>query len=649
MTEWVVYNSHQEFYKEPFGAVTCGELVSFTLAIDDERQVEQVDLVVTGCGFNQGHWPLEPAEYLGGKRLWRLRFSVPNETGIIWYHFKIRAAEKIYYYGNNWRGKGGGGQLTEYPPKSYQLTVYRQQPDLPGTWFTEGVVYHLFVDRFFNGNDSGQVLNPKLGSLIHGRWEDTPVYLRDREGRIVRWDFFGGNLLGVRKKLSYLQDLGVTAIYLSPIFLAPSNHKYDTADYLQIDPMFGTEEDLRELCHEASEMGMHVILDGVFSHTGSDSIYFNKEGNFPSFGACQSKDSPYYSWYRFTEYPTKYDCWWGIDTLPNVNEMEPSYRDFILHNPDSVIKHWMRAGIRGWRLDVADELPTEFLKEFHRTVKEMDHEAVVIGEVWEDASNKASYGEQRQYFAGDQLDGVTNYPFRRILLDFVLGHSTLEDTHYNLMSLIENYPAPNLAASFSILGSHDVPRALTLLGTAIPEPNLTEQEWEHYRLEPERYQLAKKRLKLLSLFQFSFPGVPCIYYGDEAGMEGYRDPYNRGPYPWGQEDKELLKWYQEISRLRRECDVLKRGDWFSLGLELGEDNPGTRAFGFRRRLDDRVALALFNPDEESSMMIKVRQASLGCSSIKEIWQGQELLEGNGDYYHITLKPLEGRIFIGKTR
>ncbi|MFY9174132.1 MAG: glycoside hydrolase family 13 protein [Peptococcia bacterium] len=652
MTDWFVFDSHQEIYKKPFGAAACGQTVNFTVAVKENCGLEQVELVIADGKQYQEYLRLEPGELQGGRRYWGINYLVPKEPGLLWYFFQIRKDGRNYFYGNNSRAKGGLGLLTEELPQAYQLTVYKEGNSVVGNWFIDGVVYHIFVDRFYNGNENGLVSNPKKGSLLHGQWNDTPVYLRDKEGRIARWDFFGGNLAGVRKKLPYLRDLGVTTIYLSPIFLAPSNHKYDTADYLRIDPMFGDIEDFRELCRDAAQIGIYIILDGVFSHTGSDSVYFNKEGNYPEKGAYQSPDSPYYSWYRFSNYPHQYECWWGIDTMPNVNEMEPSYRDFILHNENSVIRYWMKEGARGWRLDVADELPAQFLRELYATVKEMDGEAVVIGEVWEDASNKVSYGEQRYYFAGDQLDGVTNYPFRRALLDFMLGQTGVLDLHYELMSLAENYPAANLAASLNILGSHDVPRVLTLLGLGNYIPQLTEEEWEHFRLSPEQRSLAKARLKLLSLFQFTSPGVPCIYYGDEVGLEGYRDPYNRGTYPWGQEDQELLEWYKEISHLRRERPILRQGDWYSLGLELVEDNPGSRVFAFRRRLTGQVAIALFNPDEARNYMIKIRQETVGAEVLKEIClgqerSGQERAVSSGQEFQLTLKPLQGRILIGE--
>lgn len=646
MTDWLHFNSHDEDYKKPFGAVACGKSVELKLAVTGEKHIEEVKLVIWGAAFGKEDFRLELHQVEEARKYYGLSFTVPAQPGLLWYYFQVQADGETYYYGNNEQRQGGIGQSQVQPPLPYQITVYREEGQrLPGSWFTEGVVYHIFVDRFYNGSDDGKVLNPKAGSLIHGRWEDTPVYLRDREGRIVRWDFFGGNLLGIIKKLLYLRELGVSILYLSPIFTAPSNHKYDTADYLQVDPMFGTEADFQQLCQLAREQGIYIMLDGVFSHTGSDSIYFNKYGTYPGQGAYQSPDSPYYSWYRFQEYPHKYQSWWGIDSLPNVNELEPTYLAFILRDQDSVIRHWMKAGVRGWRLDVADELPDAFIRELHNTVKEMDPQAVVIGEVWEDASNKLSYEEQRQFFLGEHLDGVTNYPFRRILLDFILGRSNPGETHLALMSLAENYPHHNLHASLNILGSHDVPRALTLLGEGPKGDSLSEPERERYRLGPEQRELAKKRLKLLALFQLTFPGVPCIYYGDEVGSEGYADPFNRGSFPWGREDQELLEWYKKIIKLRQNHDVLRLGEWFSLGLELDQDNPGCGVYGYIRRLDGQVVVVLLNPNKEKARTVKMRQESTGCTKLSEVWTNLVEIGSNG-FYTVTLAPLQGRIFMG---
>ena len=221
------------------------------------------------------------------------------------------------------------------------------------------------------------------GSLYHKHWDDFPFYAKDPQtGNIAAYDFFGGTLDGIVDKLTYLKSFGVSILYLNPIFESVSNHKYDTGDYKKVDAQFGGDAGLERLRAATEAVGIRLILDGVFSHTGSDSLYFQD--------AIRSKESPYYPWYSFSEYPKKYDCWWGVTTLPNVNEMDPSYQDFIINNPDSVIKHWLMRGVSGWRLDVADELPGVFVQEMYRELKATNPDAVLIGEVWEDASRKES-------------------------------------------------------------------------------------------------------------------------------------------------------------------------------------------------------------------------------------------------------------------
>jgi len=537
------HHSQQSFFRNPFGAVPCGRKVSLKLEIRSAVEIEQeacrlrlwereteklINMKLEKADFEAGMW----------RQVFQADFVVPSEPCLVWYYFMIALPGEMLFYGNNRELLGGMGELSQNEPPSYQLTVFRDDP-VPD-WFKQGIMYQIFVDRFYNGNKENQVQNAKAKSMIHGDWYDTPCYFKDEAGKVIRWDFFGGNLAGVIAKLPYLKELGISIIYFNPIFEAASNHKYDTGNYRKIDPMFGDEAVFDRLIREASRLGISVILDGVFSHTGSDSIYFNKYGNYPGIGASQSKDSPYYSWYRFRNYPDDYECWWGVEALPNVNEMEPSYREYIISGRDSAVRYWMRKGVKGWRLDVADELPDQFIKELRQAVAEENQQAVLIGEVWEDASHKMSYGEQREYLWGEELHSVTNYPLREILIGYLLGKMDAVTVHRRVMSLYENYPRESFCSLMNLIGSHDRERVLTVLGEAPTGSELTERERESYRLGEEQKKLAGRRLKLLALLQLTFPGVPCIYYGDEAGVEGYADPYNRGTYPWGRENMEIF-------------------------------------------------------------------------------------------------------------
>lgn len=446
--------------------------------------------------------------------------------------------------------------------ETFQITVYQAEYETP-EWYAQGVTYHAFVDRFFR---CGALPKTDPDYVLHQSWDETPVYLPDENGIVQNKDIYGGNLRGIIEKLPYLDSLGVRTIYLSPIFEAWSNHKYNTADYRKVDPHFGTKEDLADLCACAKEYGMRVILDGVFSHTGSDSVYFNQKGRYDAVGAAQSKDSPYRDWYTFHE--NGYDSWWGIDTLPAVKELTPSYLDFVIEAEDSVIAQWMKCGISGWRLDVADELPDEFIARLRRRVKELDSSALVIGEVWEDASNKVAYDKRRPYFTEQELDGVMNYPLKDGILAFLNGHISGTALGENLCLLLDHYPKQSQRCLMNLIGTHDTPRALTVLGA--PQYLYTDKAFKaQYRMSTDERKVAIERLKLAACLQYVFPGSPSLYYGDEVGMEGFEDPLNRRCYPWGNEDKKLLSFYQKLGKIKCKEKDLHTGE-FSV-WESGED------------------------------------------------------------------------------
>ena len=643
----IIHDSHNPVYRHPFGAVPCGTEVSVSLRVGNGFGVKQVFLRMWRERESlEEIYEMSPARVtdqldqgLEKETLYEAVVCAPELPGLLWYYFILHTGEKEYYYGSS--GKGGGmGKIWENIPPSYQVTVYKKEASVP-KWFREDVVYQIFVDRFYNGNPDGKVLNPKHNSMVHARWDNTPYYIRDpKDGRVVRWDFFGGNLLGVKEKLPYLKNLGIGVIYFNPIFVSPSNHKYDTADYHNIDPMFGHNESFKELCDAAAQMGISIILDGVFSHTGSDSIYFNKYGNYNSPGAYQSKSSPYYSWYRFHRYPDDYESWWGVDTLPNVNELDPSYRKFIISGENSVLRYWHGMGAKGWRLDVVDELPGAFLKELRRELKKLDPRAVILGEVWEDASHKSSYGERRDYLLGEELDTVTNYPLRRVMLDFIIGRKDGLKMQQDIMNLYENYPLQHFYSAVNMTGSHDVPRLLTELVADLPDDLSTDK----------RAELKLARLKLFVLWQMTFPGVPCVYYGDEAGMEGGRDPENRGAFPWGREEEEIRETFRTLIALRNHYDVLRSGSWETLYakgsayayvrvIENGRDP-------FDQEMLDNVALVLINRDLQKDVVFNLDLGRWdGVSFVDPLDNYTEAPLQQGNRLQITLPPLQGRLLL----
>ena len=527
----ILHDSRKAEYREPFGAAQTGTKVSLAITINDPSP-ESVRLMLWH-GDDPEIQYLEMSEEGDGR--YAADFSLPDEGCLVWYAFEIETEREdsraVFYYGNNTENLGGEGRVYVDDPHRYQITVYKAS-EVP-EWYKNGIVYQIFPDRF--ARDEGwrertEAANKKINErrsdmkrIIQEDWTRSAYYVRDETGKVVEWPMLGGSLKGIEEKLDYLKSLGVTCIYLNPVFEGSSNHRYDTGDYMHIDGALGTDADFEELAAAAKDRGIRIILDGVFSHTGADSIYFDKVGNYVKMhpgeenaaGAWANQDSPYRSWFKFDKNERYgYSSWWGVEDLPEVDENDPDYREFIL-GEDGVVAHWMKKGASGWRLDVADELPDSFIAETRARIKATDPEGLLLGEVWEDASNKISYGERRKYFMGDELDSTMHYPLRDVLLDYInytIGSSGAVD---RLMNIAENYPPENFYATLNLLGSHDRARIITMMAAE------------------EDYSSATKKVKLLSTLQYCLPGVPCIYYGDEAGLMGGTDPANRSGYPWG--------------------------------------------------------------------------------------------------------------------
>lgn len=542
------HDSHEFYFRSVFGAAATGDTIILRLRIAEKiRSACRVKVRLWQSNAGESFVPMEWEENTA-----RAILTMPEKGCLLWYYFMVECDGKTWYYGNNRDQLGGIGAVSEQVPPAYQITVRDKNATTP-EWFKHAIVYQIFPDRFYRSADAKIDLMGKRGAVIHSVWDDKPEYWKNpQNGDIMYYDFFGGNIAGIREKLSYLKDLGVTAVYLNPIFESCTNHRYSTADYHKVDPFLGTNEDFAAFCAVAKKEGIRIILDGVFSHTGADSIYFNRFGHYDSVGACQSKESPYYEWYRFSRYPDMYESWWGVMDLPNVEETTPSYMDFIIRNEDSVLRYWIRQGISGWRLDVIDELPVPFLRNFYKTLKEEDPEAVLIGEVWEDASNKISYSQQREYLCGYDIDSAMNYALRTIAVDFIMGHKDARRMGAELMHMIENYPQEYFYAMLNLVSSHDIERILTVLGE---DGDTATQSAEC---------IAEKRMRLMELWQMTMPGAPCIYYGDEVGVTGKKDPDNRRTYPWGHENTELLEWTKRLTALRRRTDALQTGRFIFL-------------------------------------------------------------------------------------
>lgn len=572
-----------------------------------------------------------------------------EQTGLVWYYFILTGAFGTKWYGVRNPGLGGPGALYDYAPPSWQITVYDGAFETPER-FRNAIVYQVFPDRFARSEREdlaryGYHLAMGRPLYRHESFEEEVLY-RALPGNAEYdpCDYYGGDLAGIEAKLPYLKSLGVSYLYLNPVFEAASNHRYNTADYLRVDPMLGGEEALVSLVNAAKRLGIELMLDGVFSHTGDDSVYFDRRGVYAGDGAYRSQQSPYRAWYEFKAWPDSYRCWWGFKTLPEVNECEPSYREYIAR----VIEHYAKLGISSWRLDVADELPDDFIAFLRRHIKQGDPEGMLLGEVWEDASNKEGFGVRRAYVDGNELDGVMNYPLRSALVDFLLLRTDARGLCLRLESLRENYPAPFYEACLNLLGSHDTVRILSVLSGAPMRDALTREEQAAYTLRPEALARGRARLILAAMIQLAHPGTPCLYYGDEAGLTGMADPFNRAPYPWGREDAHILSRFVLLTGARRENPAMQRGLCGFAALEenvfallRSDEATGTSALVLINRSEQArqvsVSAADFHTGPDASRLFI-------ANSLRDALTGARV-DARAGAVHIVLPPISGALLL----
>ena len=579
----IQYNSWRTDFKQPFGAIEKGEKVNFKIKVDSLEEIQGVYLIVK----KREQEIMEYRMNLSQHNQYSFHFHATSGSGLYYYCFRIDAINENHnpfsiYYGKK-NKKGEGYQYTQKEEVEwYQLTCFSEIDESPD-WFKEAVFYQIFPDRFFNGNDHQKINQPKPNTFIYGTYEDKPMYIRNDDGSINRWDFYGGNLKGITKKIPYFKKLGITALYLNPIFEGTSNHRYDTNDYFNIDPVLGTKEDFRTLVTELHKNEIKIILDGVFSHVGKDSRYFNYSGSYGTRkGAYRSQQSKYYDWFTFKEYPHTYESWWGITDLPVVNKGNTNYQEFI-YGKDSVLDYWQNFDVDGWRLDVADELPNFFLEGIREKLNGFE-EQILIGEVWEDASNKVAYGEEKEYASKSVLQSVMNYPLRDIIIDLVNETQALDKIVYELMNLKENYPKHFYESLFNNIGTHDTKRILTKCNGSI------------------------KKTELAFSLLFAMPGVPCIYYGDEAGLLGGKDPENRAFFPWHNPNEYLLNTCQSWIERRQKNVSLIHGDTHFF---YHEDK---HLFAILRQTKKEQTLSLFNFAQISK---ELPQADWKCENLAE--------------------------------
>ncbi len=545
----ILFDSKKLIHKDPFGTLVPGQNCTLKIHVPAAVQANRVECVMRHPdGAEAFTVSLEYQMKKGAYDIFGTKFSFEN-TGLFYYYFRITNRHGSFSLFKQ------GDQTNMEAGDLWQVSCVPAEHTVPD-WAQGATMYQIFPDRF---RKAGKVdLTGKLEPYtVHENWEEEVHWQPEPDGQVLNNDFYGGNFRGIMEKLDYLASLGVTVLYLNPISKSFSSHRYDTGDYKTPDPMLGTMADFQELCRAVHSRGMKIILDGVYSHTGSDSLYFNKYGHFPGKGAYQSEESPYRSWYTFYGERDAYHCWWNFDTLPTVKKMDPSFVEYIITGENSVVAHWLKAGCDGFRLDVADELPGEFLTLLKKRVREINPDALVIGEVWEDASNKMAYGQLRRYFLDGQLDSVMNYPLRTAIINFLRDRDDGFGLYQTVMTLKENYPHRVFLANMNCLGTHDSPRILTAL---MDDFDGSREEKAKRHLSPQQHIVAGERLLMATFLQFMLPGMPSIYYGDEAGMEGYKDPFNRRPYPWGREDRELLAHFRHLGKLRQENPALRLGD-----------------------------------------------------------------------------------------
>ncbi len=536
-------------YKHPFGAIRRNQPSIFNVRIPKNMAVSDLTLVMFRPGEKERFIHLTLEDESAEDYVYSCVFT-PHNVGVHSYYFTcILDARRRYIK------RCGASEGVFEGENLFQLTVFDENLYTP-EFIRGGIIYQIFPDRFYRSGANHE--NVPSDRIIRDDWFGEPYYKPDASGVVRNNDYFGGDLKGITEKLPYIKSLGVTMIYLNPIFEAHENHRYNTACYERVDPLLGTEEDFKELCEKAGELGIDIILDGVFSHTGADSVYFNKNGRYGNdTGAYRDRNSEYFPWYTFTAYPDRYESWWGIVTLPNVKENDPNYTEYIC-GENGILKKWIRLGAKGWRLDVADELPDEFIDNINKSVKSLGNDKIIYGEVWEDASIKESYGVKRRYLIGGQLDSVMNYPFKEAILEYVKFADAKKFTD-SILTILDHYPKPAIDMLMNFISTHDTERALTRLGGE--EIGWHDKDWQSGRfMDPQRYMYGVALLKCAMVLQFFLPGIPSVYYGDEAGLEGYRDPFNRRCYPWGKENPELIEFVRLLSSLRKGTRAFNQGD-----------------------------------------------------------------------------------------
>lgn len=683
------HNPFEAGYRSPFGAVPTGSAVELAFRTKP-LNADAVDLVIyTFDSATQSTLPVavRPMAYAEDRvengstyAFWTTTLTVPTVPSILYYKFKVTAGTDVDWYSDTYAddhdnlNQGGWGQAFEdEPPTAYQLTVYKQDYATP-SWLQNANVYQIFPDRFRNadptndycvdGSTTGCPTQFGQADIIaHTTWNEA-IYDPRQPGQYFNAygnQYYGGDLDGITAKLDYIKGLGFDTLYLTPIFTASSNHRYDTSDYLTVDPALGGNAAYDRLVAALDARGMHLILDGVFNHTSSDSVYFDRYHRWSTDGACESLSSAFRPWYEWNDSTipctaASYNGWFGYDSLAVLKDDSPQVRDYIFRSNDSVVNTWYTRGTSGWRFDVADEITHDWWKDFRPYAKADKASGPLVGEVWPDAS---------KYVLGDQLDSVMNYRFRKNILGFARGVGfkdndnngsneivglTPSEFDRSLASVREDYPEMANKAMFNLVDSHDTNRALYVL-TLQGDNGLTE---------------AKQRQKLTSLFQFSYIGAPTVFYGDEAALNSPSlangtngpedDPYNRATYPWadasgdvnvyGPADQDMIAWYTKFANLRAMHPALRSGEYSTLltgDTTASATDNNTFAFGRTDGFETAVVV-LNNGSSTNTASVPIRLAD-GTVMVNAV-TGAEVTVTNG-ILPVTLAARSGTVFTMK--
>lgn len=539
-------------FKFPKGVIYKNQTVKFHIDYTDEKQPKVVYFMLKKDEDSDYQY-LEMTKNNG----YEITHTFDTH-GHFWYNFQVVFDDYCVYLNRTFNHYSYDS--TEKGEDYLQLVTeqeYECTDSLQG-----GIIYQIYVDRFC-----------RVGEVV----ERKPLILRDdwcgkikkntSDPLIINLEVFGGNINGIISKLDYLKELGVTAIYLNPISLANSGHKYDTADYMKIDDMFGTESDFKNFLTQAKERGMKVVIDGVYNHTGSDSIYFNKEGRFNTLGAYKSKDSIFYKWYNFIDYPDEYMSWWGFDTLPSINGECEEFHEYIA-GKNGVLEKFLGLGVDGVRLDVVDEINDKFVKKISNKVKEFGKNHIIMGEVWEDAATKIAYSSRRKYFSDNELNSVMNYPIKETVLKYIFTGDTTE-LESTIRMLENNYPKVVKDNLMNFLTTHDTKRVFS----------------EILKAKENNELIARKLYKIASALIFTLPGVPSIFYGDEYGMMD-NDESSRGCFDWENYKNDIYEWFLKLTKVRKH-KVFKDGE---INILYAKDSK----FIFERFTQDERAVIAVN-------------------------------------------------------